>query len=285
MRFLAVWALLIVSLGPVGAGAEIAYLALSGDYWQVWLVGEDGANARQLTDSAYEKTRCDWFPDGGRLLVNALDGRLFEVDVETGAERRIELPMEGMLDATVSPDGTRIAFSVSKAGTLDDNEIWTLGLDGSDARRLTNMPWRQHLPRWAPDGSWIYFLSGEGQHTHDIWRVSPETASTEQLTAGALYHFEVDVAADGRLAFSSNRTGDYEIYTQAPGEAPVQRTSSPGLDGAPRWSPDGEALVFHSARGGSLDLWRLESGEGDPVRLTDHAEGARAPAWGPVVRQ
>jgi len=53
-------------------------------------------------------------------------------------------------------------------------------------------------------------------------------------------------------------------------------------DASPSWAPDGRALVFHSTRGGGMNLWRLDEGATTPVRLTQHPGGARSPEWGPA---
>jgi Tol biopolymer transport system component len=262
----------------------VAYLAASGDYWQVWMVPAEGGEARQVTRSSYEKARCSWFPDSRHLLVNALDGRVFRVDGDTGEEQEIPMPLRGTTDAAVSPDGARIAFSLSTADSIDDNEIWVVGADGSNPLRLTTMPHLQHDPQWSADGRWIYFLSGDGQQAHDIWRVSPETRSSEQLTAGDAYHFELALAGDGELAFSSNRSGDYEIYVQAAGPPLAQLTREAGLDGAPSWSPDGKRIAFHSTRSGSLNVWTMSADGNAPVQLTHHERGARNPVWSPAPR-
>jgi Tol biopolymer transport system component len=268
--------------GAARAAERIAYLAASDAYWQVWIVPAAGGTPHQVTRSAYEKARCSWFPDARHLLVNALDGRVFRVDAETGAEQEIPMPLRSATDAVVSPDGAHIAFSLSTADSIDDNEIWVVGGNGANPQRLTTMPFLQHDPQWSADGRWIYFLSGDGQQAHDIWRVAVQSRSTEQLTAGTGYHFELAIAADGRLAFSSNRSGDYEIYVQQDGRPVAPLTRTAGLDGAPSWSPDGKRLAFHSTRRGALNVWAMSADGSTPVQLTHHERGARNPVWSPA---
>ncbi len=261
---------------------QIAYLAHSEGFWQVWVMQGDGSGARQLTRSPYEKARAEWYPDGSALLVSSLDGRQLRVDAATGAEKRVELPVAGAVDAVVSPDGTRLAFSVGTAGSVDDNEIWIANADGSGPDRLTKLPGLQHEPRWSEDGRWIYFVSGQGGPSHDIFKVSLETRALQQLTVDSLYQFELDLAPDGTLAFSSNRSGNYEIYSARENEKARPWTDDPALDGHPSWSPDGKSLVFHSTRAGALNVFRLDAPGSTPQQLTHHAGGARDPAvWRP----
>ncbi len=268
---------------PVAPDSHIAYLARGADYWQVWVMRPDGTGQQQVTRSDYEKTRVSWFPDGEHLLVNALDGRLFRVNRSTGAEQEIPLELRATTDAVVSPRGDTIAFSLSTAGAIDDNEIWTVRSDGSQLEKQTRMPWLQHAPEWSADGRSLYFLSGRGDDSHDIWRLDLETKSREQLTAGTLYHFDVAVSASADLAFSSNRSGHYDLWIQrADASTAVQLTNDGPLDAGPSFGPDGRSLVFHSTRSGSLELWRMDELEGEEhsmVQLTDHSDGARDAVW------
>jgi WD40-like Beta Propeller Repeat len=58
----------------------------------------------------------------------------------------------------------------------------------------------------------------------------------------------------GRIAFTSDRDGDYEIYTiRTDGSDPRRLTHSPGNDAHNPWSHDGEWIVFTSARRGFKD--------------------------------
>lgn len=287
-RFATAMSVASVALATAAHGAEdrIAYLAQSDVFWQVWVMEGDGSGARQLTRSGYEKARAEWYPDGNAVLVSSLDGRQFRVDTATGAEERVPIPVAGAVDAVVSPDGTKIAFSVSTAGSVDDNEIWIANADGSAPDRLTKQPGLQHEPRWSADSRWIYFVSGDGGQSHDIFKLSVESRALHQLTVDSLYQFELDVAPDDRLAFSSNRTGNYEIYTAAENQKALQWTDDSALDGHPSWSSDGKSLVFHSTRAGALNLFRLDAPGATPQQLTHHAGGARdAAVWRPRRRR
>ena len=256
--------------------AELAYLAVTNGYWEVWTANADGSKARQVTKSNNDKARVSWLPDGARLLVSCNDGRVVIVSLE-GKETPIALEQHPVTDAVVSPDGKQLAFSFSTA--IDGNDIWMTNLDGTGSERLVRMASLQHEPVWSPDGRSLYFLSGDGGQAHDIWRMTLDGRNTEQLTVGSLYHFDIAVSKTGDLAFSSNRSGNYELYLQRSGSDAEALTNDPALDGHPAFSPDGTQLVFESTRGGAPNLWRLDLKSKSLKQITRHRDGARAPAW------
>lgn len=275
---------LVLGVASSPAAAEsapdgtIAYLAMASGTWQVWVVSADGGAARQVTRSPSEKSRVSWFRGGESLLVNTIDGELLRVDVRTGAEKTVAAPGPGVLDAVLSPDGSQVAYS-APTPEGDDNDLWTLGLDSGEARKIVSLPGLQLEPAWSRDGRWIYFVSSVDSPTRDVWRVPVGRGPLEKMSARSEYSFEVAVGRGGDLAYSNNATGDYEIYVRAGVAAPKRLTSSPGLDGHPSWSDDGAELVFHSSRGGALQVWRLSLSGGDARQLTHQPGGARNPVW------
>lgn len=276
-RLFAGAATMVAANSAIAAIAEpqLAYLAVTKGYWEVWVADADGANPRQLTASGTDKTRVSWYPDGRALLVSCNDGTLLKVDLQ-GKETRIALEQFPVVDAVLSPDGRSLAYSFSTA--IDGNDIWVANSDGKDARKLIKLAALQHEPVWSQDSLQVYFLSGDGGQAHDIWRVSRGGQNAEQLTVGALYHFDVAVSGAGDLAYSSNRSGNYEIYLQPKGGQPEKLTDDPALDGRPVFAPDDGSIVFESTRTGVPNLWRIDLQTRTSKQITRTEEGARAPA-------
>lgn len=272
----------LLMCAPVNA-AEIAYLALSDGLWQVWVMNDQGSEPRALTGSKSDKTRISWFPDGRRLLVNTNQGLVSIVDRTTLQETPLDLGLSPIVDAVVSADGKRIAFSYSGADAIDGNDIWIASLsEPHNLTRLTNMPALQHQPAWSSDSHTIYFQSGDGKQNHDIWKVDLGSGRLEQLTVGSLYNFEVAASPQGDIAFSTNRAGNYELYIQSPAGKVRRLTDNPALDGSPSFSPDGKKLAFESTRRGTFGVWVLDLATSKVFQLAQHPAGARAPAWGPA---
>src|SRR6266576_7266332 len=57
-------------------------------------------------------------------------------------------------EATLSTDGKKIVFTSSRDGDLD---IYTMNVDGTKVRRLTNTLGYDGGPFFSPDGNWIVY--------------------------------------------------------------------------------------------------------------------------------
>ena len=71
------------------------------------------------------------------------------------------------------------------------------------------------------------------------------------------------VAKGDRILFTSDRDGDWELYTIRPDGGDLRRlTHSPGNDAHATWSLDGQWIAFASARGGFKDEMPVGEGGG-----------------------
>jgi Tol biopolymer transport system component len=61
-----------------------------------------------------------------------------------------------------------------------------------------------------------------------------------------------------------------------------QLTSHPADDRSPRWSPDGNLIVFESRRSGAWDLWVVRPDGSGLKPLTDDSGNDRQPTWSPA---
>jgi Tol biopolymer transport system component len=111
-----------------------------------------------------------------------------------------------------SPDGTRIVWRrFDEAGLIAN--IWTMNLDGSDPRQITDFGAMSWAPYIHPSGEYVIFASNKlGFENFEL--------------------FLVDI--DGR-------------------REPVRVTYSEGFDGLPVPSPDGRQLAWTTNRGGGRE--------------------------------
>jgi dipeptidyl aminopeptidase/acylaminoacyl peptidase len=92
--------------------------------------------------------------------------------------------MQRISGPAVSPDGTRIAFTVRTTDFDADRgrtDIWTVGIDGRKARPMTTDPAGDSSPAWAPDGKNIFFLSSRSGSSQ-VWRIAVDGGEARPVT-------------------------------------------------------------------------------------------------------
>ncbi len=93
-------------------------------------------------------------------------------------------------------------------------------------------------------------------------------------------------APDGkRLAFSSNRGGNFNIYILELKSGVVENlTQNLFEDGIPTWSPDGKRVAFHSKRQFNWDIYTINVMTREEQRLTHQPLMDTYPTWSPDGR-
>jgi Tol biopolymer transport system component len=85
-----------------------------------------------------------------------------------------------------------------------------------------------------------------------------------------------------RLAFTSSRDGDFELYAAAREGGPkVQITSNRVPDVEPAWSPDGRSLAFTRRANGNWDIYVKDLVGGGVTRMTTSRRVEGFPSWSP----
>ena len=101
----------------------------------------------------------------------------------------------------------------------------------------------------------------------------------------------VCVEAQARIAFTSDRDRNYEIYVMDDdGKNQRNLTNHPDRDLVPAWSPDGTRIAFMSNRDGhvrkdgvrtTFEIYVMDADGGNQQNLTNHPAGDSSPSWSP----
>jgi TolB protein len=189
---------------------------------------------------------------------------------DAGSERRLrnvtQLTFGGEnAEAYFSFDGRRLIFQSTREGVRCD-QIFTMNVDGSDVRMVSNGEGRTTCGYYLPGGRSIVYASTHlgGREcpprpdftrgyvwpiydTYDIFRADADGSNRVRLTDTPGYDAEATVGPDGRIVFTSLRDGDMEIYSMNPDGSDVKRlTNRIGPDGGAFFSADGSQIVFRS---------------------------------------
>jgi len=81
--------------------------------------------------------------------------------------------IKNVVDPQYSPDGRRIAFSVTEYFLEEgktNTDIYVMDADGSNLRQLTHHKSEESHPRWSPDGKWLLFVSTR-ENGSQVWKL------------------------------------------------------------------------------------------------------------------
>ena len=84
--------------------------------------------------------------------------------------------------------------------------------------------------------------------------------------------------ADGKIAFTSDRAGNDEIFTMNADGSVQAPDSNTAADHEPAVSADGERIVFTSTRDGNAEIYAMNADGSGVKRLTNNAAGDQEPA-------
>lgn len=97
--------------------------------------------------------------------------------------------------------------------------------------------------------------------------------------------FIVNTTSAGTISFTSDRTGNLDIYIiDTNGENLINLTEHPADDYSPTWSPDGRLMAYVSERDGNPEIYVMDLNTKEQRRLTEHKATDIDPAWSPDGR-
>jgi len=205
---------------------------------RITVVDRDGRNVRVIFSSPKLFEAPNWSPDGKYLLLNA-DGKLWKLPlaggepalVPSGAVNRITtdhgitrdgqwfaisaghiytLPAAGGEPRQItqktpsyfhgfSPDGRTLVYCAQREGNFD---LYAIGREGGEEKRLTTHPGYDDGPDYSPDGKWIYFNSSRSG-SWDIWRIpatgaGPDDAQAQRVTGDEFEDWFPHPSPDGK---------------------------------------------------------------------------------------
>lgn len=247
---------------------------------RLWITPLDGGEPVALTPGAGKIRNPAWTADGAWIVFesDAMSYRdLFRVRRDGSGLERLTAAEHGSFEPDVGP--ARIAFGTSRDG---DAEIYTMAVDGSDVRRLTEHAGDDTRPRWAPDGETLAWLRRD-QGQVQVW-TSDGRSEPRPLRVANPEHSDLDLAwspEGDRVAVSvQSAPRDVVIQIVEVATGRIEATfAGEGPDEHPAWSPDGQWIAFSSSRDGGPALYLADTEAWGVRRLTDPGGVDWLPRW------
>jgi len=178
--------------------------------------------------------------------------------------------------------GTEIAFS-ARDGKSKGKEIFVVGMDGQDLRKITSNRSFNLFPRWSPDGQWLAYTSYRTGAPAVYLRNVSTGAEKEILRFGGA-KAPGGFSPDGVWVYAGvSQGGNSDIYrVRVVGGAVEKVVEGWGLDVSPSPSPDGRRIAFVSDRGGSPQVYVKTIGQAGETRVSQGTGYATSPSWSPA---
>jgi Tol biopolymer transport system component len=279
-------------------GQHLAFLADEGSGSNVYIVPPLGGSPRRLAETKFpflERTfdavramgAVPWSPDGKELLFSRLEPSgeigIWRIDLASGKESQLTKPGPGVADfgASWSFDGERIVFERSRSGK---SSLWLMPAGGGTPESLLEDENRNNQPAWSSDGRRVVFVSKRGGG-ENLWEIELKSRRLRRLTTGSGRDMAPIVGRNGQLVYSPfSHQVDLQAVDVAGGTEERLTFNTADNFGA-RVSPDGKSIVYHSNRGGNLELWLIDRKAGTERQLTNDPRNDLLPDWSPDGRQ
>jgi len=275
------------------------------------LLASLGSSVAQAQTQRLINTR-DMYPsvsaDGSQVVFQSNrtgTNQLFIMEMGDGIPRQLaDFPL-GAETPAFSPDGQRIVFDVYVGE--NNNDVFTINVDGSDLKQLTDSPGYDGHPHWSADGRRIVFNSDRtspdpnaewSDRWHEIFSMKADGSDVQQHTRckavctfgslspdGSQVLYRKVIKAPGFNWELGNIENNSEIFiANIDGGNETNLSNHAAFDGWPAFSPDGKQIAFASNRSGPArtgQIWLMNS-DGGGLKQISHGPWSHAqPAWAP----
>jgi Tol biopolymer transport system component len=221
-------------------GKSIVYSANPTGTYEIYEADLQG-NSQQLTHGLGTLTSPEISPDGNLIAFTLGDGQSTSIGVMDRDGSQPGVVYGPGWDPTWSPDGGQILFA-----SYDQNkaiQLFTVNLDGTHLRQITQMKNLRGRSDWSPDGKWAVTYSGE-PWGRELFTLPIDGGEPRQLSPTGGNSQGPSISPDGKWVVFTAYFGDIgnddgcEIYIiRTDGTQLTRLTENTFCDWQPRWGP------------------------------------------------
>jgi TolB protein len=216
---------------------------------------------------------------------------IYRLDINS---REIELIFSSQSKVSylrVNNAGDQVAFSM-KAGEDANNqeEIFSVGTDGGNFRRITDNSFWNLYPAWSPDDSKIAFLT-QRNGSLGIYVMNEDGSQSKELFDTNAHEADIDwvgsniaFTKDSRIWLMNSDGSDGRPISDPPRAGEWGSANLPFGDYDPRISPDGSRVIFErlladDSPNGNYDFFVIDLESSQEIRLTDSGYSQGLASW------
>jgi len=241
----------------------------------LWVLAESGSEPKQLTDGPMS-FGSPWPAENDKVWALGVKPTAELVKYDATQED-YEKVLSGIsaTDLDFSPDGKWVSYVLIPDGTM-----WRSRADGSERLQLTFAPERAALPRWAPDGKQIAYVSSRTGQPSQIMVIGSQGGKATPVYAENHGQIDANWSADGKRMIYGYVFGTPDMSINMLDLKTHKITKVAGSDGlfSPRWSTDGRYLVALSLDFTKVMLFDFKTQKWS-TWFTDAAGSVSYPLW------
>src|SRR5258706_7131066 len=218
----------------------------------------------------------------------------------------------------ISPDGTRVAYTVTETKMEKDKEwknvtqVWVVAISGAKPQQYTRGDKSASAPEWSPDGTTLAFLSDrEKDGERQVWMIRSDGGEAWAVTThkGGVSGFRFSPDGEQLLLSATDQPSkdeedrkkvkddtmviDHDIKMTHLWLWNIEKKDEKRLTEGnftvsdPQWSPDGTRISYTTRPtpkaddGSSSEIWVLTIAGGSKIKLADDPASADLARWSP----
>jgi len=225
----------------------------------IYKISDKGGKAVQVTHHGDGNLYFPSVSADGKTIVYEDNFGIWKLDVASGksSEIRVDIKSDGkendteLITLANDAEGFNVSPSNRRAAIVAHGEIFTIATDRGETQRVTETPWKEQDPRWAPNGKWIAFVS-DRTGREEVFLSDELGKTVKQISDADCDKSNIVWAPDSKTLLYSGSDHKLRRVDVDSGKTDVLVSSIANNIGNPQFSPDGLWISYSKADDKSL---------------------------------